>query len=308
MLAVLWIMAATSAFALGANDGANPTAAAVGAGLLRVSTARLLAALAGGAGAWLAGERVVGTLVRRLVPLDLITAEQALPIAIAALGAASAWVLAATALGLPVSTSHALVGALAGAALKDGSVPVDGGLLGAIAASWLWIPGGAAGAGAIAVLAGKLNAIRGLRRAAGPTAWLSSAFLAFWWGANDVANAVALAAQVGNAGWHAAIGLGAGFLALGAYLGSGRVLNTMASGLGPLGTPEAVAVQGSVSLAIAGATLMGYPVSTTHAVVGALTGVLWARGKPVNVRLAARVLAAWLLTAPAAGVLGWLFR
>lgn len=308
MLVGLWILAALGAFALGANDGANPTAAAVGAGLLHARRAKLLAALAGGLGAWVAGGRVSRTLARELVPLDDLSQEAALPLALAALAAASLWVLLATAAGLPVSTSHALVGAIAGAALGDGRVAVDVELLGAILGSWLWVPLGAAGAGIVAVLVGRAPVARRLRGTARPLATLASVWLAFWWGANDVANAVGLVTQVGGAGEAAAIGLGAACLALGAFLASGRVLATMARGLGTLGTPEALAAQGSVSLALAGATLLGYPVSTTHAMVGALTGVLWARGKEVNRRQVVRVLTAWVLTAPAAAALGWLLR
>lgn len=308
MLIWLWILAALGAFALGANDGANPTAAAVGAGLLSARRAKLLAALAGGMGAWLVGHRVSGTLARELVPLHGLPSDVALPLAVAALAAASLWVLAATATGLPVSTSHALVGALAGAAFRDGTVPVDLSLLGAILGSWLWVPLGAAAAGIVAVLVGRVHVARRLRGAARPLATGASLWLAFWWGANDVANAVGLAAEVGGAGPATAIGLGALCLALGAFLASGRVLATMARGLGILGTPEALAAQGSVSLALAGATLLGYPVSTTHAMVGALTGVLWARGKPVNGRQVVRVLIAWLLTAPAAALVAWLLR
>lgn len=308
MLIGLWILAALGAFALGANDAANPTAAAVGAGLLSARRARLLAALAGGLGAWIAGERVSHTLARELVPLDDLPQEAALPLALAALAAATLWVLLATAAGLPVSTSHALVGALAGAALRDGRVAVDFHLLGAILGSWLWVPLGAAGAGMVAVLVGRAQAARRLRGAAPLLATAASIWLAFWWGANDVANAVGLVTQVGGAGEAAAIGLGSACLGLGAFLASGRVLATMARGLGLLGTPEALAAQGSVSLALAGATFLGYPVSTTHAMVGALTGVLWARGKEVNRRQVARVLVAWVLTAPAAAALGWLVR
>ncbi|BAS26677.1 inorganic phosphate transporter [Limnochorda pilosa] len=306
MIPTLWMMATVAAFALGANDGANPTAAAVGAGLLRPRGARILAALAGGTGAWLAGDRVAGTLARELVPFHALASQEAQELAVVALAAASLWVLAATAMGLPVSTSHALVGALTGAALREGAAPVDLGVLGAIAGSWIWVPVGAAGAGALAALAGRLPGTRRVQGALAPLVRACSAWIAFWWGANDVANAVALAAQVGGAGWAPAMVLGAACLAAGAYWGSGRVLATMASGLGPVGAPEALAVQGSVALALAAATLMGYPVSTTHAVVSALAGVLRARGKPVNVRQVARVAAAWLLTAPAAGLLGWL--
>lgn len=308
VLVWLWILAALGAFALGANDGANPTAAAVGAGLLPARRAKLLAALAGGLGAWLVGHRVSSTLARELVPLHGLPDDAALPLALAALAAASLWVLVATSIGLPVSTSHALVGALAGAAFRDGTVPVDLSLLGAILGSWLWVPLGAAVAGIAAVLVGRAQTAQRLRGAARPLATVASVWLAFWWGANDVANAVGLAAQVGGAGQAAGISLGAVCLALGAFLASGRVLATMAQGLGTLGTPEALAAQGSVSLALAGATLLGYPVSTTHAMVGALTGVLWARGKAVHWRQVARVLIAWALTAPAAALVGWLLR
>lgn len=308
VLVALWILAALGAFALGANDGANPTAAAVGAGLLPARRAQLLAAGAGGLGAWLAGRRVADTLTQELVPLAQLAPEAALPLALAALAAASLWVLGATAAGLPVSTSHALVGALAGVAFRDGRVPVDLSLLGAILGSWLWVPLGAGVAGGLAVLLGRAPIARRLRPGAQPLATAISLWLAFWWGANDVANAVGLVAQVGGADPRAAIGLGAACLALGAVVASGRVLTTMARGLGPLGIPEALAAQGSVSLALAGATLLGYPVSTTHAMVGALAGVLWARGRPVNRRQLGRVVAAWLITAPAAALVGWLVR
>src|SRR5690606_42006780 len=216
VLVALWILAALGAFALGANDRTHPTAAAVGAGLLPARRAQLLAAGAGGLGAWLAGRRVADTLTQELVPLAQLAPEAALPLALAALAAASLWVLGATAAGLPVSTSHALVGALAGAAFRDGRVPVDLSLLGAILGSWLWVPLGAGVAGGLAVLLGRAPIARRLRPGAQPLATAISLWLAFWWGANDVANAVGLVAQVGGADPRAAIGLGAACLALGA--------------------------------------------------------------------------------------------
>ncbi|MBK0326507.1 inorganic phosphate transporter [Rhodobacteraceae bacterium F11138] len=127
---------------IGANDVANNMGPAVGAKVLTMGAAILIAAVFESAGALLAGGDVVSTISRGII------APQAMPNAhlfvwamMAALISAALWINLATWIGAPVSTTHAVVGGVMGAGIAAaGFGAVDWHMMGLIAASWVVSP------------------------------------------------------------------------------------------------------------------------------------------------------------------------
>ena len=97
---------------------------------------------------------------------------------------------------------------------------------------------------------------------------------------------------------HAAIGLGT-------LAGGWRIIHTMGSKITKLRPVNGFAAETGAAGAILLATLLGIPVSTTHAITGAIVGVgATRRLSAVRWGVAARILWAWVLTIPAAGAIG----
>ncbi len=137
------------AFNIGGNDVANSFGTSVGAGTLTMKQALLIAAVFEVAGATLAGGEVTETVRSGIVDLEIVAADPMdfVQIMLAALFGAAVWLLVATRFGLPVSTTHSIIGAIVGAALVVGFATGRGGLemvqwdkIGQIAVSWVLSP------------------------------------------------------------------------------------------------------------------------------------------------------------------------
>ncbi|SDK49216.1 inorganic phosphate transporter [Paracoccus chinensis] len=150
------LVAAFLALTIGANDVANALGPAVGAGAVSMKTGLLLVALAEVAGAMLAGGRVTETLTTGILPAELMLQGTApATVMLAAMLAAASWIALATWAGAPVSTTHAVVGGIAGAGLAVfGPGALYWGGLARIATVWVASPIAAAlvGAALLAVL------------------------------------------------------------------------------------------------------------------------------------------------------------
>ncbi|GAB5375318.1 MAG: inorganic phosphate transporter [Acuticoccus sp.] len=134
-------LGAYMALNIGANDVANNMGPAVGARVLTMGGALVLAALCESAGALLAGGDVVGTISKGIVDPTGMPPQEFVWAMMAALVASAAWVNLATVLGAPVSTTHAVVGGVMGAGIAAaGLSAVDWPTMGAIAASWVISP------------------------------------------------------------------------------------------------------------------------------------------------------------------------
>jgi PiT family inorganic phosphate transporter len=137
------------AFNIGGNDVANSFGTSVGAGTLTMKQALLVAAIFEVSGAILAGSQVTDTVRNSIVDLDALHVD---PLAFAyimmsALLGAAIWLMLATKMGWPVSTTHAIIGGIVGAAVTTGVVTGTGGLelvqwgeIGQIAISWVLSP------------------------------------------------------------------------------------------------------------------------------------------------------------------------
>lgn len=137
------------AFNIGGNDVANSFGTSVGAGTLTMRQALVVAAIFEVSGAVLAGGEVTETVKSGIVDLDSIHLDPLhfAFIMMAALLGAAGWLLVATRLGMPVSTTHSIIGGIVGASLTlsfflklGGLEVVQWGEIGEIAVSWVLSP------------------------------------------------------------------------------------------------------------------------------------------------------------------------
>ena len=137
------------AFNIGGNDVANSFGTSVGAGTLTMKQALVVAAVFEVSGAVLAGGSVTETVRSGIVDLGGLQSDAPAfaYIMMSALLGAAVWLLLATRMGWPVSTTHAIIGGIVGAAVTTGLVTGTGGLamvqwgeIGQIAISWVLSP------------------------------------------------------------------------------------------------------------------------------------------------------------------------
>ncbi len=131
------------AWGIGANDVANAMGTSVGSGALTFRQAVIIAAIFELAGAILAGGEVTSTIRRGIVDVESLsdTPEFLVYGMLASLLAAGIWLLVASRMGWPVSTTHSIVGAIVGfGAVGIGIDAVDWDKVGTIAMSWVTSP------------------------------------------------------------------------------------------------------------------------------------------------------------------------
>ncbi|RRH78473.1 inorganic phosphate transporter [Falsigemmobacter faecalis] len=205
------ILAAYLALTIGANDVANNVGPAVGARALTLGGALILAAVCEVAGALIAGSDVVATISDGIIHAEAFPSQGAFVRAMmAALLATAVWLHLATWAGAAVSTTHSIVGGVAGAAIAAaGPQAVDWGLLAVISLSWVASPlvGGVLAAALLAFI-NRFIAEAGDRLAAARL-WLP-VLMALMAGAFTVyLGARGLAVHTGS-GWRTALVLGLG--------------------------------------------------------------------------------------------------
>ena len=141
---VLWIagiLALYMAWAIGANDVANAMGTSVGSGALTVWGAILVAAIFEFAGAFFAGGHVTDTVRKGMLDLSLLGHDQLIYGMLGSLAAAGTLLIGATWLGLPVSTTHSIVGAIVGfGVVSIGPEVVNWAKIGQIVLSWVTSP------------------------------------------------------------------------------------------------------------------------------------------------------------------------
>ena len=143
LLAMACVFGLFMAWGVGANDVANAMGTSVGSRALTVRQAILIAMVFEFLGAYLAGGEVTSTIRKGIIDPALLAAtpEYLVYGMLSALLAAGTWLLVASLLGWPVSTTHSIVGAIVGFAAVGISVDaVAWGKVGKIAASWVVSP------------------------------------------------------------------------------------------------------------------------------------------------------------------------
>ena len=312
---LLWVVVVVALgfdFTNGFHDTANAVATSVSTRALSPRLAVLVAALANLAGAFVT-TAVAKTVGKGIIDTGLATEKTVL----AALLGAIAWNLLTWWLGLPSSSSHALIGGLIGAALvQSGSKGVEWhdiahkvllpglaspalGFFGAfvllLAIYWIfvWITPG------VANRAFRLGQLA------------SGTWVAFTHGANDAQKTmgvIALALFETNRIDHfyipswviVAAGLA---IAAGTYVGGWRIMRTLGQRVFSLEPASGFAAQVSGGTVIYAATHFGFPISTTHAISGAVLGAgATKRLSAVRWGVAGSIVFAWVLTIPAAAL------
>ncbi|GAA1003169.1 anion permease [Streptomyces thermogriseus] len=315
ILAIVVITALVFDFTNGFHDTANAMATTISTGALKPKVAVAMSAVLNLVGAFLSVE-VANTISKGLVDESGIRPE----VIFAALVGAILWNLLTWLVGLPSSSSHALMGGLIGATVASAGIgAVHGGvlitkvLLPAIAAPLV--------AGISALVATRLTYRLG-RNADGRAAEkghragqiASAGLVSLAHGTNDAQKTMGIITLALVTGGALAPGsnpplwviASAGIaIALGTYVGGWRIIRTMGKGLTDLQPQQGFAAQTSAATAILASSHLGFSLSTTHVVSGSVMGAgLGRKGGVVRWSTATRMFVAWALTLPAAALVG----
>ncbi|MEU5313447.1 inorganic phosphate transporter [Streptomyces sp. NPDC021562] len=315
ILAIVVVTALAFDFTNGFHDTANAMATTISTGALKPKIAVTMSAALNLVGAFLSVE-VANTISKGLVDENGIRPE----VIFAALVGAILWNLVTWLVGLPSSSSHALMGGLIGATVASagfgavhGDVLVTKVLLPAVAAPVV--------AGLAALLSTRLsytlskNAEDEATRKGYRAGQIASAGLvSLAHGTNDAQKTMGIITLALVAGGSIAPGsnpptwviLSAGLaIALGTYIGGWRIIRTMGTGLTDLQPQQGFAAQTSAATAILASSHLGFSLSTTHVVSGSVMGAgLGRKGGTVRWSTATRMVVAWVLTLPAAALVG----
>jgi PiT family inorganic phosphate transporter len=236
---------------------------------------------------------------------------------LAAVLGAIVWNLITWWLGLPSSSSHALIGGLIGAALAQTgeSGVLWHGVAHSVVIPAIWAPT-LAFAGGFALLLGILWAFQRLTPGVANRSFrlgqlASGTWMAFTHGANDAQKTMGvIALALYSEGrihefyiptW---VKIAAGFaIAAGTYSGGQRIMRTLGQRVYQIEPPGGFAAQLTAGAVIYGSTKAGYPLSTTHVISGAVMGTgATTRLSAVRWGIAGNMLIAWVLTLPAAAL------
>jgi PiT family inorganic phosphate transporter len=280
-------------WSLGANDASNVFGAAVASRMIKFWTAALLAAAFVLLGALLQGDAGIETL-KGLTQLDL---EKAVVSSVAA----AITVTLMTILALPVSTSQAVVGAIIGIGLMNRQINLGG--LEKVVLCWVGTPIGGAVVALIVykVLASLYNNLKmnifqsdTLTRVA---LILAGSYGSYTLGANNVANVTAVFVGAGMLDPFTAALVGGLSIGFGILTFSRRVIETVGRRLIKVDAFSALVVVLSEAITVHIYTMVGVPVSTSQAVVGAIVGLGFLRGiKSVRARALVNIFVAWSVT------------
>jgi PiT family inorganic phosphate transporter len=296
----------------GFHDTANAIATSVSTRALSPRVAIAMSATANFVGA------LTGTAVAHTIGAGLITQQSEGGVVVpAALLGAIVWNLLTWRLGIPSSSSHALIGGLLGAsatAVGFGAWQMDG-VLGKVIVPLIGSPiAGFAIGFALMVL------IFNVFRRAHPKTMndrfrrlqvLSAAYMAFSHGSNDAQKTMGvMTLALVSAGvlsefkvplW--VIVLAAGAISFGTAAGGWRIIRTMGSKVVKLDPVHGFAAETAAATIIFGASSLGMPVSTTHVISSAILGVGSSdQFRAVHWGVARRIGIAWVLTLPASGL------
>ena len=312
LLVLVVVVALSFDFTNGFHDTANAVATSVSTRALTPRMAVLVTSLANLAGAFVT-TAVAATVGKGIIDTGLATDKTVL----AALFGAITWNLITWWLGLPSSSSHALIGGLIGAALvQSGSDGVEwNSIVHSVVLPGIFAPI-IAFAAAFALLLAILwlffrvtvgIANRGFRL--GQLA--SGTWVAFAHGANDAQKTmgvIALALFTNGTIDHFYIPtwvkVAAGVsIAAGTYVGGWRIMRTVGQRIFDIEPASGFAAQATAGTTIYLATHFGYPLSTTHVISGAVMGAgATKRFSAVRWGVAGNIVMAWILTIPAAAL------
>ncbi|MDD2857464.1 MAG: inorganic phosphate transporter [Candidatus Nanopelagicales bacterium] len=316
----LCVLALIFDFTNGFHDAANSVATVVATRALPVKWAPAFSA----AFNFLA-YFVVGTAVANTIAKTVKTVDEGVAVTFAALFAAIAWNFITWRLGMPSSSSHAIIGGLVGAGLAVGGLD---------AIDWASVQKAGLGIIASPVVAFSVAFVAmylvfGLQRmfkmhdnhpVFKGLQLISAAAVSFGHGANDAQKTM---------GVIAALLLGAGYtslaedgktvlvpewvalsayaaIALGTLWGGWKIIETMGLKITMLHATSGTAANIGATTAMFGATAVGMPISTTHAAATSIIGAGVGSGKGVNWSVVGRMVLAWIATIPSAAAIAFI--
>jgi PiT family inorganic phosphate transporter len=317
LIAVL-VLAVLFDYINGFHDTANAIATSVSTRALRPEQAILMSATANFVGA------LVGTAVAKTIAKDIAITpdgDAGQIVVSAALVGAITWNLITWRLGIPSSSSHALIGGLIGAVIAasgPGALLVKG-IVGKVLLPLVTSPfiGVVLGFTVMVVL---LNVFRNSRPRKINDRFrrlqvLSAAYMAFSHGSNDAQKTMGIITLALVAGgilpepivplW--VILVAAAAISLGTAAGGWRIIRTMGQKVVKLDPVHGFAAETTAATIIIGASSLGVPVSTTHVISSAIMGVGASdRFSAVRWGVAGNIIIAWILTIPASAIVAWL--
>jgi PiT family inorganic phosphate transporter len=319
LLLTVLVLAVAFDYVNGFHDTANAIATSVSTRALRPEHAILMSATANFLGA-LAGTAVAKTISSGIATTPDGDAGQI--IVAAALVGAIAWDLITWRLGIPSSSSHALIGGIIGAVIAAsgaGALKVDG-ILGKVVFPLITSPilGVLVGFGFMIVLLNVFKDMhpRKLNDRFRRLQVVSAGFMAFSHGSNDAQKTMGVITLALIAGgllpadakiplW--VILLAASAMSLGTAAGGWRIIRTMGQRVVKLDPVHGFAAETTAATIILTASQFGMPVSTTHVISSAIMGVGSSdRFSAVRWGVAGNIVIAWILTIPASGAMAWL--
>lgn len=324
LVSIIILIALAFDFVNGFHDAANSIATIVATRVLSPKIAVLWAAVFNFIAVFTVGTGVASTVGAGMIDLKYVT-----PLVImAGLVGAIVWDLITWWFGLPSSSSHALIGGYAGAAMANAARlrGLDHSFEVLKAAAWiktLIFIVVAPMVGMVLAYVLMMMVFWGFRNAHPAKLdpyfrkmqLLSSALLSFSHGANDAQKTAGIITGVlVTAGYLTTfvvptwvIFAAYAAIALGTLSGGWRIVQTMGSRLTRLRPRSGVCAETAAALSILFATRLSLPISTTHVVAGSIAGVgTIQRVKAVRWGLATNILWAWVLTIPASALVGWL--
>jgi inorganic phosphate transporter, PiT family len=267
---------------------------------------------------------LVGTAVANTVAKIVDAGHSGVAVVFSALIGAIAWNYITWYIGMPSSSSHAIIGGLVGAGIASGGLHVI---------NWKSVDKTALAifisplvAFSIAFVA--MYLVFGIQKL---TKWndeakpfkglqlLSAGAVSFGHGANDAQKTMGVVAALlaGTGYLHVAPGsktipipewvaLGAySAIALGTIWGGWKIIETVGLRITTLHANSGLAANIGATTSIFGATAMGIPISTTHAAATSVMGAGVGSGKGINLKVVGKMLLAWIVTLPASAAVAW---
>ncbi|MCE1177816.1 MAG: inorganic phosphate transporter [Micrococcales bacterium] len=336
ILTLVIITALAFDFTNGFHDTGNAMATSIATGALKPKTAVALSAVLNLVGAFLSVE-VALTVTNAVIKIQDKSGaprpeflanggRELLIIVLAGLCGGIVWNLLTWLLGLPSSSSHALFGGLVGAALAG---------LGMDGVKWTGDGTKLDGVVGKVILPALMSPVIAIVIAAVGT-WLIYRITAgvaerykengFRWGQIGSASLVSLAhgtndaqktmgvitlALIASGHWSDTENIPfwvkvacAIAIALGTYLGGWRIIRTLGKGLVEINSPQGMAAESSSAATILASSHLGFALSTTHVATGSILGSGVGKGAEVRWGVFARMVVAWLITLPSAGLVG----
>ena len=306
-LTIILLIVLFLSYSNGANDNFKGVATLYGSGLASYKTAIIWATIFTAAGvitsAFFAQALVKNFSGKGLVP-DVIITENAFVMAVAF--AAGLTVIIAARIGMPISTTHGLVGALVGAGLVAVGPEVNFGKLGkSFVLPLLLSPILSAFLSWIFYLITK-NISSSASKILDKLHFLTAGIVSFARGLNDGPKIAGMLLIVNWLSLPTGLILIAISMALGGWLNSKKVAETMSQKITAMDSNQAFSANFVTGILVISASVFGLPVSTTHVSVGSLAGIGLVTGK-LDKQVLRNILLSWVLTLPIAAAFSALF-